>query len=109
MTKISPELVSAAFGGLALLVAALSTYTANRSRRIGEDQRLRKEQIRQLRKRDEAAVGYIYRLRRDLLENGLAVPVLPKILEDEDDDASLLPSPRRPDGPPPDPGAISGG
>lgn len=96
--QISPELVSAAFGGLALLVGALATYTANRSRRVSEDQRLRKQQLRQYRDRYEAALSYIYRLREELAERGLPIPVKPKILEDDDEDdvPRVAPSPPPP-------------
>ena len=101
---LSPELVSAAFGGLALLVGALATYTANRSRRVVEDQRLRKRQLKRYRDMYEAAIAYIYRLRKELLERGIPVPPLPKILEDEDEDDAPSPA-SSPLNPPPGPGA----
>lgn len=97
---MSPELVSALFGGLALLVGALATYTANRGRRAVEVQQVRKDYIRRLRKRDEAAVAYIYRLRRELLERGFPAPALPPILEDDDDHdvTGAAPGPSQPPG-----------
>ena len=89
------------FGGLALLVGALATYTANRSRRVSEDQRLRKQQLRQYRDRYESALAYIYRLREELAERGLPIPPRPKILEDDDDDdvPSVAPAPPHPGAP----------
>lgn len=100
---MSPELVSAAFGGLALLVGALATYTASRSRRIGEDQRLRKRQLRRYRDRYEAALAYIARLREELAERNIPIPPRPRILEDDDEDD--LPATPRPPASPGHPGA----
>ncbi|MBW0088218.1 hypothetical protein I4I73_28985 [Pseudonocardia sp. KRD-184] len=99
MSAISPEFVSAVFVGLAALIAALSTYTANRSRRMAEDQRLRKQQLRHYRDRYEALLAYTWLLREELAERGLAIPPRPRILEDDDDDdfprpASPAPAPR---------------
>lgn len=98
-----PELVSSLFGGLALLVGALATFTASRSKRIGEDQRFRKRELRRYRDRDEVLVAYVYRMRRELAERGLPIPALPKILEDDDehDVPSVAPaSPASPGGAP---------
>lgn len=108
MSAISPEFVSAAFGGLALLIAALSTYTANRSRRMAEDQRLRKQQLRNYRDRLEAALSYIYLLREELAKRGLAIPDRPRILDGDSDDDDLLPRPTAP-APAPNGGAPDGG
>lgn len=108
MSAISPEFVSAAFGGLALLIAALSTYTANRSRRMAEDQRLRKQQLRRYRDRYEALLAYTWLLREELAQRGLAIPPRPRILEDEDDDDDLLPRPSPP-APAPGGGGSDGG
>lgn len=74
------------FGGLALLVGALATFTANRSRRVSEDQRLRKQQLRQYRDRLEAALEYVYRLREELAQHGHRIPPRPRLLEDDDED-----------------------
>jgi hypothetical protein len=106
VSAISPELVSAAFGGLALLVGALATYTANRSRRVSEDQRLRKQQLRQYRDRYEAALAYSWRLREELAERGIPIPARPRILEDDDGDdvPAVAPRPPVPDAGQPDVG-----
>lgn len=92
---VSVELIGSVFSGLVLLVGALATFTANRSRRLGEDQRALRRQARSYQRRFLAAMAHIFKLEVELAERGLAVPVRPGVLEDaDDDDGPVLPPPR---------------
>ncbi len=92
---MSAELIGSVFSGLVLLVGALATYTANRSRRLGEDQRTLRRQARSYQKRFLAAMSHIFRLEVELAERGIHVPARPSVLEDaDDDDDGALPPPR---------------
>lgn len=93
--SVSAELIGSVFSGLVLLVGALATYTANRSRRLGEDQRALRKQARSYQRRFLAAMAHIFRLEVELAEKGLPVPARPGVLEDaDDDDGPVLPPPR---------------
>lgn len=86
MRLIDPQLIGSIFSGLVLLVGALATYTASRSRRIGEDQRALRRQYRGLQRRFLAAAGHIFRLETELAERGILVPTRPGELDDDGDD-----------------------
>ncbi len=107
MSAIEPELLNSVFSGLVLLVGALATYTASRSRRIGEDQRALRRQFRTLQRKYLAAVGHMFVLEVELAERSIRVPARPAILEADDDDDQPV-TPALP--PPPTPaGGDSGG
>lgn len=106
MSKISVEAIGSIFSGLVLVIGALATYTANRSRRVAEDQKHLRRQFRTLQKKFIAACQHMFRLETELAERGLNVPARPAILEaDDDDDQPAAPTPP----PPPPPGAQGGG
>lgn len=105
MIDISPELVGSVFSGLVLLVGALATYTASRSRRVGEDARTLRRDLRTLQKRYVAALQHIFRIETVLADRGLDVPARPAELEADDDDPPIAPTPRLP----PPPAAATGG
>jgi hypothetical protein len=104
--EISPELVGSIFSGLVLLVGALATYTASRSRRVGEDARTLRRDLRTLQKRYVAALKHIFHMETALAHRGLEVPERPAELEADDDDPPVAPTPRLP--PPPTPAAGGG-
>jgi hypothetical protein len=102
--ELSPELIGSVFSGLVLLVGALATYTATRSRRLGEDQRVLRRSFRDLQKKYLAAIAHLFKLETELAERGLEVPARPAALEaDDDDDPPIVPTPAPP--PPPSSGA----
>lgn len=106
VSDISPELVGSIFSGLVLLVGALATYTASRSRRVGEDARSLRRDLRILQKRYLAALQHIFRMETTLADRGLDVPARPAELEaTDDDDPPVAPTPRLP----PPPAAAAGG
>ena len=105
MIDISPELVGSVFSGLVLLVGALATYTASRSRRVGEDARTLRRDLRTLQKKYVAALQHIFRIETVLADRGLDVPARPAELEADDDDPPIAPTPRLP----PPPAAATGG
>lgn len=106
MSKISVEAIGSIFSGLVLVIGALATYTANRSRRVGEDQRVLRRQFRDLQKKFLAACQHMFKLETELAERGIHVPARPAILEaDNDDDPPVAPTPALP----PPPGGPSGG
>jgi hypothetical protein len=109
VSDISPELVGSVFSGLVLLVGALATYTASRSRRVGEDARSLRRDLRALQKRYVAALQHIFHMETTLADRGLAVPVRPAELEADDDDPPVAPTPRLPPPPAPAPGGSHGG
>lgn len=99
---MSPELLGSIFSGLVLVIGALATYTAARSRRVGEDTRTLRRQARAYQKRFLAAMAHIFRLEVDLAERGIPVPPRPAALEDtDDDDPPVQPAPPSPPLPPP--------
>lgn len=106
---MSPELVGSIFSGLVLLVGALATYTANRSRRIGEDQRTLRRQFRELQRKYLAAVGHMFSLEVELAERNLRVPKRPAILEADNDDDDPVAATPPPPPPPAQPGGTDGG
>ena len=100
MHIISVEAIGAVFSGLVLVIGALATFTANRSRRVGEDRKALKRQYRNLQRKFLAGVQHIFKLETELAERGIHVPPRPAILEaDDDDDDSVAPTPAPP--PPP--------
>ncbi len=107
MIPISPELVGSIFSGLVLLVGALATYTASRSRRVGEDARSLRRDLRTLQRRYVAALQHIFHMETVLADRGLRVPERPAELEaDDDDEPPIAPTPSLP--PPPTPAAGGG-
>jgi hypothetical protein len=108
VNTISVEAIGSIFSGLVLVIGALATYTANRSRRIGEDQRQLRKQYRGLQRKFLAAVAHMFVLETELAERNLPVPARPAILEaDDDDDEPIAATPLPP--PPPTPGGSRGG
>lgn len=106
MIDLSPELVGSIFSGLVLLVGALATYTASRSRRVGEDARTLRRDLRALQKRYVAALAHIFRMETTLANRGLDIPARPAELEAaDDDDPPIAPTPRLP----PPPATATGG
>lgn len=95
---MSPELLGSIFSGVVLIIGALATYTAARSRRVGEDSRHLRRAYRTLEKRFLAAVRHIFRLEELLALRGVEPPKRPAELEasDDDDDAPIGPTPRLP-------------
>lgn len=106
--KISPELLGSVFSGLVLVIGALATFTASRSRRVSEDTRTLRKQARSFQRRFLAAMAHIFKLEVELAERGLPVPPRPDSLEDPDDDDGPLP-PTPPTPIPPTPHAAPGG
>lgn len=99
---MSPELLGSIFSGLVLVIGALATYTAARSRRVGEDTKTLRRQARSYQKRFLAAMAHIFRLEVDLAERGIPVPPRPAALEDaDDDDGPTFPAPSPTPIPPP--------
>ncbi len=102
--ELSPELISSIFGGIVLIIGSLATYTASRSRRLGEDQRQLRRNFRELQKKYLAVLAHLFKLETELAERGIEVPARPAALEaDDDDDPPIVPTPAPP--PPPRPGA----
>lgn len=79
---MTPETINAFFTGALLLVGALTTYTASRSRKLGIDRRY----VRKLEGRYLAARAFIFKLKRVLIDHGINVPAQPDELDEEDDD-----------------------
>lgn len=104
VSTISPELLGSIFSGLVLVIGALATFTATRSRRVSEDTRTLRKQARDYQKRFLAAMAHIFKLEVDLAERGIPVPPRPAVLEDpDDDDGPLPPTPASAIPPPPQP------
>jgi len=110
VNDISPELVGSIFSGLVLLVGALATYTASRSRRVGEDARTLRRDLRTLQKKYVKALQHIFRMETVLADRGFDVPARPAELEAaDDDDPPIAPTPRLPPPPAPAQGGSHGG
>lgn len=77
---MTPEMINALFSGALLLVGALSTYTAARSRKLGLDRRY----VRDLERRYLAARAYIFTMKRVLVDHGITVPSQPPDLDEDD-------------------------
>lgn len=91
---MSVEMISAVFTGCVGILTALAALLANRSRRVGEDNRAIRRQARELQRKFLVAIGHIFTLETELAKRGAPVPARPEILDkDEDDDDG--PSPQR--------------
>lgn len=88
---MSVEIVSAMFTGLTGLLAAIAALLANRSRRVTEDSRLLRRQVRQLQRKVLAALQHIFALEHELAERGIRIPARPEILEADDEDDGPTP------------------
>lgn len=103
MITLDPTVIGAVFTGLTGLIAGLAAFTASRQRRVTEDQRVLRRQVRTLQKQLVATVEHIFALELSMAQHGLPVPDRPKILESHaDDDDTPEPAPARPVGPAPD-------
>jgi hypothetical protein len=83
---LDAQVIGAVFTGLIGLVAGFSTWTAARSRRVVEDQRLLRKQVRVLQRQLVATVEHIFALELLMAQHGLPVPERPAILEANPDD-----------------------
>lgn len=95
MTGLDPTVIGAVFTGLTGLIAGLAAYTASRQRRVAEDQRVLRRQVRTLQKQLVVTLEHIFALELSMAQHGLPVPDRPKILErpadDDDEPATLTP------------------
>lgn len=93
---MSPETIAAIFTGLTGIVAALSAFTANRSRRVEGDQRRLRRRVRRLEKQVLALVQHTFVLELEIARTGGHIPDRPMILEmlEHDDEADEPPSKR---------------
>lgn len=99
---MSAEAIAAIFTGLTGLIAALSAFVANRSRRVAQDQRALRRRVRLLEKQVIALVEHTFTLELEVARAGGVVPERPLILEqldaDSDDEDASIPTPSRPPG-----------
>lgn len=85
---MSPELIAAIFTGLTALIAALSTFTANRSRRVETDQKGLKRRVRKLERQVVALVQHTFTLELEIARTGGHIPERPILLEMLDHDGN---------------------
>ena len=98
---MTPEAIAAIFTGLTGVIAALAAFTANRSRRVANEQRSQKKRIRLLEQQVLALVGHTFALELEIARRGGVVPDRPAILEldldeDDSDDGERPPPQTRP-------------
>ena len=90
--NLDASLIGAVFTGLATVITGLAAFTAARQRRVVEDQRTLRRQVRVLQKQLVATVEHIFALELLMAQHGLPVPERPQILEtspyDDSDEAS---------------------
>lgn len=79
---MSPELVGIIFTGIGGLVAALSTFSANRSRQTAADVKLLRVRVRRLERRDLANTQHMFTLESAIVKLGGDIPPRPPILEE---------------------------
>lgn len=97
---MTPEAIAAIFTGLTGLIAALAAFTATRSRRLTQDQRVLRRRVRLLERQTLVLVEHVFRLELEVARNGGKVPERPLILEQldadelDDPDASTTPGKR---------------
>jgi len=84
---MSAEAIAAIFTGLTGLIAALAAYTANRSRRVGLEQKVLRKRVRSLERQVLALAEHTFTLELEIARNGGRVPDRPLILEQMDADA----------------------
>lgn len=83
---MSPELVGSILTGLTGLLGGLAAFAATRNRRITEDRKVFRRQVRRLQKQLVAALDHIFDLEQGYARRGLPIPERPAILEMDDDD-----------------------
>ncbi len=69
---------------------------ATRSRRLTEDRKATRRQMRQMQRKLVAALQHIFSLESDRAQRGLPVPNRPAILEMDDEDDEPAPAARPP-------------
>lgn len=78
---MSPETVAAIFAGLTALVAAISTFTANRQRQQADQQRRLRKHVRELETQLVALMGHTFTLELAIARAGGIVPPRPPVVE----------------------------
>jgi len=84
---MTPEMIGIIFAGVGSLIAALSTFSANRSKQTAADVKLLRARVRRLERRDLASTQHMFLLEREIVKLGGTIPARPVILEEliEDD------------------------
>lgn len=85
---LDPQVLNSLFNGLVLVLGAVGTLLAVRSRNVEVSRR----EYRATRRRLHIALAYIYRLGDELAQHGLPIPPRPAGLDDEDDEPPPLPT-----------------
>lgn len=78
---MSAEQIGAIFAGVVALISGFGTYAATRNKRLVKSERDLRRDNKLLRAMFEAAIAYIYRLRKQLLAAGKKPVEAPKILD----------------------------
>ena len=88
---MSPELIAAYFTGITGIIAAVSAFTAARSRKVAEEQRKLRKRVRDLENGLVALMSHTFTLELSIARAGGHVPPRPPILEKlaEDEDLNV--------------------
>lgn len=79
---LDPQVINSLFQGLVLVLGAVGTLFAIRSRNAEVTRR----EYRRTRTRLHLALAYIYRLGDELAERGIPIPTRPAGLDEDEDD-----------------------
>lgn len=86
---MTPELITALFTGVVGVIAAVSAFTANRSRRVEIEHRLLKGRVRKLEQQVLAMDEHVHTLERSIVQLGGKPPARPEVMENPLPDEAL--------------------